>query len=109
MQDCQVFLVIGGSKRPIRNYSYFINVDEQAQNVHGVKKIFLDCKAIQVSRLRPLALELNNLIKSDSLSSRNILSSRNTFSTITTLMSEIECPRELKCLPVGWEKSLFVT
>ena len=38
MQDCQVFLVIGGSKRPIRNYSYFINVDEQAQNVHGVKK-----------------------------------------------------------------------
>ena len=40
MQDCQVFLVIGGSKRPIRNYSYFINVDEQAQNVHGVKNFF---------------------------------------------------------------------
>ena len=41
MQDCQVFLVIGGSKRPIRNYSYFMNVDEQAQNVHGVKNLCL--------------------------------------------------------------------
>ena len=66
-------------------------------------------KAIQLFTFIPLNFELNFLMNSDSLSSLNNLSKLYTFSTMQILMSAIEWPFVEKCLPVGCDKSLFLT